>query len=128
VTDSKVQSLAYNPNDRILEIRFNSGQVWQLSGVPEGVYKELCDSTISSFLNFIARRYKASPVRTNATIDIPLTEKCPKCESDMTQRHKTSANMIDKYVRVLWECSKCDKAEWKTYGTPPDRKARTRRH
>jgi YD repeat-containing protein len=114
VTDAKVQSLAYNPNDRILEIRFNSGQVWQVFGVPEGVYKELFDSTISSFLNFIARRYKAAPVRTSARIVIPQTEKCPKCESDMTQRHRTSSNMIDKYVRVLWACSKCDKTEWKT--------------
>jgi hypothetical protein len=67
-------------------------------------------------------------VRMVAKIDIPESEKCPKCDSDMVQRHKTSANAIDKYVRVLWACLRCDKAEWKTYGTPPDRQRRVRWH
>jgi ribosomal protein S27AE len=94
----------------------------------EGIYKALCDSTISSFLNFVAKRYKAAPVRISAKIDIPQSEKCLQCGSDMMRRHKTSANAIDKYVRVLWACSKCDKAEWKTYGTPPNRQRRTQWH
>jgi uncharacterized protein with PIN domain len=128
VTDVKVKSLAYKTDDRILEIKFNSGQVWQLFGVPEGVYKELCDSTISSFLNFIARRYKAAPVRINAKIEIPESERCVQCGTEMTPRHQTSANSIDQYVRVLWECSQCDKAEWRMYGTPPDRERRSRWH
>ena len=71
VTDPKVHSLAYKADDRILEIKLKSGQVWQVFNVPEGIFKELCDSTISSFLNFIARRYKAAPVRINAKIEIP---------------------------------------------------------
>ena len=34
VFDAKVVSLAYDPQERILEIAFKSGQVWQLFGVP----------------------------------------------------------------------------------------------
>jgi hypothetical protein len=36
--------------------------VWQLH-TPDGTYKELQNSTISSFLKFIAQRYKAPPVK-----------------------------------------------------------------
>src|SRR5690349_6719745 len=63
VFDEKVETLAYSPEHRILEISFKSGQVWQLAGVVPGIYAELQASTISSFLKFIAQRYKASPVR-----------------------------------------------------------------
>src|SRR5262245_23566802 len=52
VFDPKVKSLAYDPNQPILEIAFKSGQVWQLVGVPAAIYQELRDSTISSFLKF----------------------------------------------------------------------------
>src|SRR2546422_9011779 len=41
VFDAKVKTLAYDPDQRILEIAFKSGQVWQLFTVPAGIYQEL---------------------------------------------------------------------------------------
>jgi hypothetical protein len=54
VFDEKVERIAYAEGERVLEIAFKSGQVWQLSDVPVGVYSEIQNSTISSFLKFIA--------------------------------------------------------------------------
>src|SRR5262245_39674396 len=77
----KVKTLAYAPEQRVLEITFKSGQVWQLAGVPPGIYAELQASTISSFLKFIAQRYNASPVRT--VVVVPSSEPCPRCQVAM---------------------------------------------
>jgi len=78
-----------------------------------GIYQELCDSTISSFLKFMAQRYKSAPVRTAPSI--PETQKCPKCDGDMMQRHRTGGN-TSKFVRVLWHCAKCTASHWQSYG------------
>jgi len=48
VFDARVKSLAYDAKQRTLEIAFKSGQVWQLFGVPNSIFQELRDSTISS--------------------------------------------------------------------------------
>ena len=123
VFDPKVKSLAYDPNQRILEIAFKSGQVWQLAGVPAAIYQELRDSTISSFLKFIAQRYKASPVRT--TPSIPRAEKCGNCSGDITERHRTG-DRTSTFFRVLWHCAKCDRATWRSYGDEGVRQRRGR--
>jgi hypothetical protein len=63
VFDPKVRTLAYQQDGHILEITFKNGQVWQLFGVKPDIYDELLHATLSSFLNFLAHRYKAAPVR-----------------------------------------------------------------
>ena len=120
-----MKSLAYDVDQRILEIAFKSGQVWQLFAVPGGIYQELCDSTISSFVKFMARRYKAAPVKT--TPNVPETEKCRKCGSPMTQKHRTGG-AIATFVRVLWSCSQCNSSEWRSYGETTDSKRRDKWH
>ena len=124
VFDIKVKTLAYDPNQRILEIA-KPGQVWQLHGVPGGIYQELRDSTISSFLKFIAQRYKAAPVRIAPSI--PAIQKCPKCGGEMQQRHRTGSNSST-FVRVLWHCSSCGASHWQGYGEQPVRERRGRWH
>jgi KTSC domain-containing protein len=61
VFDAKIETLAYSRAHQILEITFKTGQVWQLFEVPANIYHELRDTTISSFLRFIAHKY---PIRT----------------------------------------------------------------
>ena len=127
VFDAKVKSLAYDAEQRILEIGFKSGQVWQLFGVPGGIYQELRDSTISSFLKFVAQRYKAAPVRTSKPAEISASENCSKCGSGMTQKHRTGG-VAATFVRVLWSCPQCNASEWRTYGVNVDSKRRSRWH
>src|SRR5262245_38616061 len=77
VFDPKVESLAYSTEKRILEIAFKSGQVWQLFEVQPDIYAALRDSTISSFLKFIAHRYRSAPVKTGmSSVMVPESEKC----------------------------------------------------
>src|SRR6476620_1265448 len=123
VFDVKVRTLAYSAQQRILEVTFKSGQVWQLFGVPPAIYRELCDTTISSFLRFIAHRYNARPVRqASATVTAPETETCSACQTSMSKRHSTANN--GSFMRVLWACSKCNQTIWKTYGTPELRESK----
>jgi hypothetical protein len=115
VTDAKVATLTYCAADRILEIAFRSGQVWQLSHVPEGIFRELCDATVSSFLKFIAQRYTAVPVKTGVhAIRIPSIERCGKCRGPMKEGHRTISTS-DRMIRVRWDCAPCDGKEWRTY-------------
>jgi len=125
VFDVKVKTLAYDANQRILEIAFKSGQAWQLAGVPASIYQELRDSTISSFLKFIAQRYKAAPVRIYPPI--PRAEKCANCSGEMTERHRTGTR-TSTFVRVLWYCSKCNAATWRSYGEESRHERRSRWH
>jgi hypothetical protein len=127
VFDAKVKTLAYDRDQRILEISFKSGQVWQLFAVPASIYQELCDSTISSFLKFMAQRYKAAPVRTINVPIAPDSEKCSKCGSEMTQKHRTGGN-ASTFARVLWSCAQCNASEWRTYGQNSARERRGRWH
>ena len=92
----------------------------------EGIYKELCDSTISSFLRFLAHRYKASPVKSGLhAIQIPEQETCGTCHAGMSATHRTSG---DQMIRVQWTCPSCKTATWHTYGTAPGRERRSRWH
>ena len=128
VFDEKVESLAYAESDRVLEIAFKSGQVWQLADVPAGIYTEIQNSTITSFLKFIAQRYKASPVRTGLkAITVPAIEKCPVCKVEMKESNRTE-NRGSNFIRVFWQCPACKKAKWETYGTPQERDRTARRH
>jgi uncharacterized protein with PIN domain len=128
VFDEKVETLAYAAESRILEISFRSGQVWQLAEVPDGIYKELQNSTISSFLKFIAQRYKASPVKQGLrAIAVPDAQPCPVCKSTMKPANRTE-NAANGFVRVFWHCANCKKSEWQTYGNVPARDRRSRWH
>ena len=114
VFDPKVKTLAYQAKDHTLEIAFKNGQVWQLFGVKPDIYDELLHATISSFLNFLAHRYKAAPVRrTQASSGAAISpELCPACKRPMTEQHRTSGGTL----RVLWKCAPCYQSFWKTYG------------
>ena len=79
VFDPKIETLAYEERTQTLEIAFKTGQVWQLFAVPPPIYLELRDTSISSFLRFIAHRYKSAPVKTGlSAIRVPETEPCSK--------------------------------------------------
>jgi len=107
VFDPKVKSLAYQKNAHVLEIAFKNGQVWQLFGVKPEIYDELLHATLSSFLNFLAHRYKAAPVRKRQE------EPCPACKRPMTEQHRTTGGTL----RVLWKCLPCNQSLWRTYAT-----------
>lgn len=93
-----------------------------------GIYAELRNSTISSFLKFIATRYKASPVKTGVyAIEVPKNELCPICQMGMTEQNRT-AGTLNKFIRVFWLCPGCKKSKWESYGSPPGRHRRERWH
>ena len=70
---------------------------------------------MDSFVKFLAQRYKAAPVKTGLkAIKVPDFEKCSKCNSNMKVRHRIN-NQSDLMIRILWECSTCDRAEWRQY-------------
>jgi hypothetical protein len=124
VFDPKVKSLAYDERKRLLEIAYKNGQAWQLEGVSKEIYQELLHQTLSSFLKFIAHRYKASPVRKMSPKEsIPDTEPCPVCKNPMAERHKTSQEPPS---RVLWECAACKRSIWRSYGESSVRESKTR--
>jgi hypothetical protein len=118
VYDPKVRTLAYHAKDHILEITFKNGQVWQLFGVKPEIYDELLHATLSSFLNFLAHRYKAAPVR-KASVPTP-NQSCPACKRPMTEQHRTTGGTL----RILWNCGPCHQSLWKTYATESMRERR----
>jgi hypothetical protein len=115
VYDEKVASLAYAERERILEISYRNGQTWQLSPVPPAMAQEIKDTTLWSFIKFIAQRYKANPVRTpKKTADVPASQECWKCKSTMTISHRIN-DPFEPKARVLWQCTSCTHHEWKQY-------------
>ena len=119
VFDPKIKTLAYQTDTQTLEIRFKNGQAWQLFQVPPAVYEELTRQTLSSFLKFIAHRYKPRPVR-----QPPDVEQCPACHREMTERHRTSG----KPMRILWHCSRCNQSLWRSYANESVRERKSRFH
>jgi hypothetical protein len=112
VFDAKVKTLAYDKTSLTLEIAFKNGQVWQLAGVKPEIYDELLHATLSSFLKFLAHRYKAAPVRQRpASAPAPAIEACPACKHAMTEQHRTTGGAH----RILWHCSRCNQSLWRTY-------------
>lgn len=126
VFDPKVKTLAYKPDALTLEIAFKNGQVWQLFGVRPDIYDELLHATLSSFLKFLAHRYKAAPVRTSRAdaVPVPASEPCPACKKPMEVRHQTTGNP----VRVLWHCPRCNQSRWQRYGNESVREREKRWH
>jgi hypothetical protein len=118
VFDPKIKTLAYKKDARILEITFKNGQTWQLAGVQPDIYDVLLQQTLSSFLKFVAHRYKASPVRT--TVPAP----CPACHQPMTEQHRTTVGAL----RILWHCARCNQSLWKNYRVESVRERRERWH
>jgi hypothetical protein len=128
VFDPKIETLAYSREQKILEITFKTGQVWQLFDVPPTIYDELRDTTISSFLKFIAHKYKSAPVKTGLNaIRVPETQKCVTCNANMTIRHRINSR-FDENIRVLWECKQCNETSWKDYGSGLMREKKGRWH
>jgi hypothetical protein len=114
VFDPKVKTLAYDKTSLTLEIAFKNGQVWQLSGVKPEIYDELLHATLSSFLKFLAHRYKAAPVRQHLkAVATPANEPCPACKRPMTEQHRTTGGTH----RILWHCSRCNQSLWRTYSS-----------
>jgi len=120
VFDPKIKTLAYSPDARTLEIAFKNGQVWQLFGVKPAMYEALLQQTLSSFLKFIAHRYKAAPVRTT----VMLIERCPACKRPMVEQHRTTVGAL----RVLWHCEPCNQSLWRNYRTDSVRERKQRWH
>ncbi|MDH7514679.1 MAG: KTSC domain-containing protein [Bacteroidota bacterium] len=65
VRSSNIRSVGYDPASRTLEVEFNSGGVYQYSGVPETVYQDFmrAASKGSYFHNHIKGRYSNRQVR-----------------------------------------------------------------
>src|SRR4030095_11579337 len=128
VFDPKIETLAYAEEEKILEITFKTGQTWQLFEVPPNIYQELRDTTISSFLKFVARKYKCAPVKTGlSAIRVPESENCLRCADAMKVRHRIDST-FDKSIRILWECISCKKTVWKDYGNSLAREKKGRWH
>jgi len=116
VHDEKIDFLAYSEEERVLELTYKNGQVWQLFPVPSSIYYEIRDTSLWSFVKFIAQRYKAAPVKTGLkAIKVPDSEKCLECKADMKVRHRID-NQFDVKVRIFWECPDCSRTVWKEYG------------
>jgi hypothetical protein len=116
VVDERIDWLAYREEDRILEIAYKNGQVWQLSPVPPAIYGEIRDTTLWSFVKFIAQRYKAAPVKTGLqAIKVPESEKCRDCGADMTEMQRVP-NAEKICMKVRWSCSSgCRRQIWREY-------------
>jgi len=127
VFDARVETIAYHDEQRTLEVALKTGQVWQFFQVPRETFDALQDSTISSFLKFMAHKYSYAPVKTGMrAVIVPDSEKC-NCGNMMLQKHRTGSD-FDKYVRVLWSCQSCNASEWKQYGEGLGRERRNRWH
>jgi hypothetical protein len=120
VYDPKVRTLAYLKKEHILEITFKNGQTWQLFGVKPDIYDELLHATLSSFLNFLAHRYKAAPVRRSQPSADVLKQDCPACKRPMSEQHRTTGGTL----RILWACAPCHQSFWKTYARESVREKR----
>ena len=124
VFDPKVRSLAYQKDAHTLEITFKNGQVWQLFGVKPDIYEEMLHATLSSFLKFLAHRYKAAPVRQrNSSEDETSAEPCPACAQPMAVQHRTAGAS----PRILWHCERCNQSLWRSYASESVRERRVRR-
>ena len=65
VSSSNLSSVGYDPNTSTLEVEFNSGAIYQYSGVPEQEYMALinADSVGGHFATHIRDRYPTTRIR-----------------------------------------------------------------
>ncbi len=65
VSSSNLESVGYDANDEILEIKFHSGGIYQYSNVPLEKYESLLNSPSkgSYFARFIKDRYRYRKIR-----------------------------------------------------------------
>lgn len=65
VSSSNLQSVGYDPSAQLLEIEFNSGSVYQYTGVPESIYAALMQAASkgSYFHDHIKDRYPTHKIR-----------------------------------------------------------------
>lgn len=61
VTSSNLASIGYDAENKILEVEFNHGGVYQYFGVPENVYEELMNA--SSHGQYFDRNIKKAGYR-----------------------------------------------------------------
>jgi hypothetical protein len=65
VSSSNIESVGYDSNDEILEIKFHSGGVYQYLNVPREKYESLMNASSkgSYFAKFIKDRYRYKRIR-----------------------------------------------------------------
>lgn len=65
VSSSNLESVGYDSNDEILEIKFHSGGIYQYLNVPFEKYKSLMNASSkgSYFASFIKDRYRYRKIR-----------------------------------------------------------------
>jgi hypothetical protein len=65
VSSGNLQSVGYDPNSQILEVEFNSGSIYQYTGVPGSVYQGLMGASShgSYFAQNIRDRYPYTRIR-----------------------------------------------------------------
>ena len=65
VESSMIHSIGYNPKNKILEIEFNSGSVWQYVDVSKNIFSGLSKAKSAGryFLDSIKDCYDEYPVR-----------------------------------------------------------------
>ncbi len=65
VNSSSLKSVGYEKTDKILEIEFNKGGIYQYSKVPENIFHELlkAPSLGKYFLRFVKDKYPTKKVK-----------------------------------------------------------------
>jgi len=52
VASSNLKSVGYDPDEKILEVEFNSGAIYQYEGVPQSTYQDLLDAdSVGAYFN-----------------------------------------------------------------------------
>lgn len=65
VTSSNIESIGYDPQQRILEVEFKDGSVYQYDRVPATVYRDLmaAESHGTYLANYIRYQYSYRKIR-----------------------------------------------------------------
>lgn len=64
VKSSMAKSIGHDPFQSVLEIEFNSGEIWHYYNVPHDVYKEMLTFSIGKYFKaFIKGKYDDKRIR-----------------------------------------------------------------